>query len=174
MRFAGQPTLVTLTALGPFGLSATSKDTRSPSRSSSKVTLTRSLEWKKRSLSCPSRLINPNPRSVIRAIVPSCIDRIMEVNNPQIAELRKVNLDMVRRCRGHLRTPLSAASAPFRLRLRQSSSAYILHIRHRRPSLSRTKCRTFATKKSSEMASLRPPLFPPIAPDLTVKQCYHR
>src|SRR3989338_8460697 len=70
LRYAAR---LPLTAFGPFGLSATSKVTLSPSRSSSNETPTSSLEWKKRSFSCPSRLMNPNPLSVRRAIVPVCI-----------------------------------------------------------------------------------------------------
>ncbi len=86
--------LLTLTAFGPFGLSATSKVTLSPSRSSLNVTSTSSFEWKKRSFSCPSHLMNPKPLSVSRAIVPSDIVDMYEERIKNQTVCRRSRLDL--------------------------------------------------------------------------------
>jgi hypothetical protein len=60
----------TFTAFNPFGDCSVSKETVSPSLSSSKVTPTRELLWKNKSFCKPSPVIKPKPLSVNLFIVP--------------------------------------------------------------------------------------------------------
>src|SRR3989338_5456161 len=60
----------TFTAFNPFGDSSVSKETASPSLSSSKVTPTRELLWKNKSFCSPSAVMKPKPLSVSLFIVP--------------------------------------------------------------------------------------------------------
>lgn len=64
---------LTFTAFNPFGESSVSNDTASPSWSSSNVTPTSALLWKKRSFSIPCAEMNPKPRSVFFLMIPCMV-----------------------------------------------------------------------------------------------------
>lgn len=69
--------LVTLTAFGPFGESALSKDNVSPTFSSLKLTPFNSLPWKKRSFSSPSTVMKPKPFSLSVLIIPCIVLKLV-------------------------------------------------------------------------------------------------
>src|SRR3989344_1872220 len=73
----------TFVAFKPFGDSSVSKETVSPSLSSSKVTPTRELLLKNRSFASPSAVMKPKPLSVSLFIVP-VIDFLVRLLNYKV------------------------------------------------------------------------------------------